>query len=642
MEWRKPNPGETRTARQTIEAVLDTLPDSYFEADLHGLITYANRAFYDNLRYPDRASVIGRHFSRFTDRNSLGTLSERFRRMRKTGMPVPPFEYDYRRSDGVVRPAEASISPMLENGRVVGTRGILRDIGDRRETASMLVKAHEAADQRAIQMAAVNRIAATVSRSLDLNDVLKSVCRELTGVFPVRNAGVALLTPDRGNLRVVAFHSVIPDEPSALGIVLPFTGNTSSEEVIATGRTLVIQDAQTDPRTSSLADLSRARGTRALMIVPILARGEAIGTIGMPALDPAYVFTDTEITLAETIASQIAPAVENAQLFARTERALGAAERDLEIGRQIQSGFFPERLPELAGWEFAAQFHAARQVAGDFYDVFRFRKSELTAIIIADVCDKGVGAALFMVLICSLLRAFSETDISPATAATQLQSIVLKTNNFVVDYHGRSSMFATLFFGVLDPQSGQLHYVNAGHEPPVLLDRDGTITHRLMPTGPAVGLFCDLDFRVGSVCLDLGDSLVGFTDGIMDAKNRFGELYTEERLLETIAVPWTSVFSMLYELDLSLQNHIGDKPQFDDITTVAVRRAAADRPPVHAMCREASLEAVAELRHFVGQAARHAGLGEEDVFAARMCSAERLARAETQRIHEHSDASRRR
>jgi sigma-B regulation protein RsbU (phosphoserine phosphatase) len=128
------------------------------------------------------------------------------------------------------------------------------------------------------------------------------------------------------------------------------------------------------------------------MIVPLLARGEAIGTIGMPAKNPEHVFTEDEILLAETIASQIAAAVDNAQLHTKTEQALSIAERDLEIGRQIQSGFFPERLPEIPGWEIATHFHAARQVAGDFYDVFQIRDSKFTAFIIADGIEKIVGS----------------------------------------------------------------------------------------------------------------------------------------------------------------------------------------------------------------------------------------------------------
>jgi serine phosphatase RsbU (regulator of sigma subunit) len=262
------------------------------------------------------------------------------------------------------------------------------------------------------------------------------------------------------------------------------------------------------------------------MIVPLLARGEAIGTIGMPAKDPDHEFTADEVELAETIASQIAAAVDNAHLHTETEQALDVAERDLEIGRQIQSGFFPESLPNIPGWEVAAHFHAARQVAGDFYDAFKIKDSNFIAFIIADVCDKGVGAALFMVLFRSLLRAFSEVDIIRDDVREKLLNIIVSTNNFIAEYHGKSNMFATMFFGVLDPETRTLYYVNGGHEPPIIFDVNGNVIQRLMPTGPAVGMFTNLDFKVEHVNFNEGDMLVGFTDGTTDAKNASGKPFT--------------------------------------------------------------------------------------------------------------------
>ncbi|HSM70752.1 MAG TPA: SpoIIE family protein phosphatase [Anaerolineales bacterium] len=322
--------------------------------------------------------------------------------------------------------------------------------------------------------------------------------------------------------------------------------------------------------------------------------------------------------MAETIASQIAAAVDNAQLHGKTEIALDVAERDLEIGRQIQSGFFPERLPDIPGWEIATHFHAARQVAGDFYDAFQFKDSKFTAFIIADVCDKGVGAALFMVLFRSLLRAFSERQIARENIQDQLLDIILSTNNFIAEYHGKSNMFATLFFGILDPESGVLHYVNGGHEPPIILNRKGEVSQQLMPTGPAVGLFPKMKFQVERVVLAEGDCVIGYTDGTTDARNTSGEQFSEERLLKNIAYPWTSVFSMLFELNTELQKHIGEQNQFDDITLISFRRKSAADDSAHVICRTAHMNFLAELREFVESAAAHSGLERDHVFAFKL------------------------
>jgi sigma-B regulation protein RsbU (phosphoserine phosphatase) len=536
---------------------------------------------------------------------------------------IEPFEFIYRNADGVEFTSEIVVSPILDDhGIAIGTRGIVRDISVRVKAEEILRQAKEAAEQRAGELALINRIAETVSHSLDLEDILQSVCIELTKIFPIRNAGIGLLGVDKESLEIVAFHAIDPQEKSALGMTLPFAGNLSSQEVIEQKRTVVIQDAQSDPRTSALADVSRSRGTRSIMIVPLLTRGEAIGTIGMPAKNPEHIFTDNEIELAETIASQIAAAIDNARLYSKTESALDVAERDLEIGRQIQSDFFPEQLPKIPGWEIVAHFEAARQVAGDFYDVFQFENSNLTAFVIADVCDKGVGAALFMVLFRSLLRAFSERKIVRDNVQEQLLDIILSTNNFIAEYHGRSNMFATLFFGILDPDNGSLYYVNGGHEPPVILDKEGRIIQRLMPTGPAVGMFPDLDFKVEKIRLECGDCLVGFTDGTTDAKNSAGELFSEERLLESIAAPWTSVFSMLFELKTELQNHIGGLAQFDDITLISFRRKFAPGSDHHAICRVAQMNILGELRNFAEQAAVRSGLKHEDGFAFKLATEE--------------------
>ncbi len=609
---------EREKTQLTYRAVLDSLQDPYFEANPDGVITYGNQAFVKAVGYSNKEELIGKHFRNVSSRKSIRSVYENFGKIYETNQPIEPFDFIYRNKQGVELSSEMVVSPIIEDGKTVGTRGIVRDISVRVNAEEVLREAKEAAEYRAGELAALNRISETVSRSLDLETILQSVCEELTQIFEIRNAGIGLLTPDRKGLEIVAFHAIYPEESSALGMILPFEGNRSSQDVIENKETVVIQNVQTDPRSKPLASISKERGTKAIMIVPLLARGNAIGTIGMPAKDPEHVFSEDEVELAETVASQIAAAVDNAQLHKQTELALNIAEQDLEIGRQIQSGFFPEKLPKIDEWEIATHFHAARQVAGDFYDVFQFKNSKFTAFIIADVCDKGVGAALFMVLFRSLLRAFSETVINATNVQKQLLRIVLNTNNFIAEYHGRSNMFATLFFGVLDPDEGILYYINGGHEPPVILDKDGSILQRLMPTGPAVGMFPDMDFQVEQVKIDKGDLLVGFTDGVTDAKNDAGEVFSEERLLQNIAIPWTSAFSMLFELNAELKKHIGEQKQFDDITLVSFRRKPVQESSQHAICRVAQLDVLDDVRDFVETVGQHNRLSHDDIFAFKL------------------------
>jgi serine phosphatase RsbU (regulator of sigma subunit) len=293
-----------------------------------------------------------------------------------------------------------------------------------------------------------------------------------------------------------------------------------------------------------------------------------------PIVRPLLMVFFTLITL------HIVSAVENARTHAQTEKAREVAERDLEIGRQIQSGFFPGTLPSPSNWEIAAYFKPARQVAGDFYDVFELGKGEYIGIVIADVCDKGVGAALFMALIRSLIRAFATQNYgekcnnhgsSQKCSDEFLLSTVQQTNNYIAITHSDANMFATLFLGILDPAGGNLKYVNCGHEPPVVV-RQGTVKARLKPTGPAVGMMPDLDFHVAENQFDQGDMLFAFTDGLTDAENERGELFTRERLLDLLTVADESAAALTERVKQHLGNYIAGAAQFDDMTMVAVRR----------------------------------------------------------------------
>jgi sigma-B regulation protein RsbU (phosphoserine phosphatase) len=361
------------------------------------------------------------------------------------------------------------------------------------------------------------------------------------------------------------------------------------------------------------------------MVVPLVTRGRAIGTLGMPSRDPEYEFTDAEIELAETIASQIATAVDNAHLHTQTERALDVAERDLEIGREIQSGFFPETLPTVEGYEAMAHFQAARQVSGDFYDLFRINNSDYYGLVIADVCDKGVGAALFMVLFRSLVRSLSEQCRLYERADELLDDLVWRLNNYIARTHGRSNMFATMLLGILDPTTHTLHYVNGGHDPPIVIDAGGEIRTRLDPTGPAVGLMPDLPFRVETLEFMPGDSLIAYTDGIPEARDVAGNFYTEERLLMQCAQPWHSAFSVVKQLEADVFAHIGQIQQSDDVTLIALRRRLADQRSRHHFSLKAVLPNLPLLRGFIVEACRLMGVGEEGTQSLKLAADEACA-----------------
>jgi PAS domain S-box-containing protein len=604
------------TSQEKLVSILDTLKDYYFETDARGYLVNINKAFYEHLGYSRKEDLIGKHLRHFTDRKSMRDVFLNFSKVIDTRETIELFRYTYRTRNGKEYIGETNVSPIMEGDEVVGARGVLRNITEKVVAEENLRQAKEVAENRVRELSAINRIATISSNSLELENILQQLCVELTNIFPVRNAGIGLISDGTGGIQIVAFHTSDPLEKSHLGRVLSLSGPSPAREAVDKKKAVVKHKLQKGVK-SGLLDFAVRSDTCELLIVPLITRGNVIGTIGMPASDSSHSFSDYEIRLVETIAIQIAAAIDNANLFTKTESALDVAAQDLEIGRQIQAGFFPDAIPDIPGWEIAAHFEPARQVSGDFYDFFKFDKSNMTALVIADVCDKGVGAALFMVLFRSLLRAFGKMDVDPENAKQQLKNIISNTNNYIAAIHGKSNMFATIFFGILDPDSGTLYYVNGGHLPPAIMDKNGTLVHRLPPTGPAVGLFLDVDYRVEEVNLNKGDFLVGFTDGTTDAQNDEGQLFTEERLLKYMQTPWSSLFSMMVELKNELHVYKHGRKQFDDITLISIRRKMSLDREQHAICRVADENALSDLMDFVDGSAVQGKLDPEDAVAVR-------------------------
>jgi len=271
-------------------------------------------------------------------------------------------------------------------------------------------------------------------------------------------------------------------------------------------------------------------------------------------------------------------------------------EFEMEKGQKIQRDFLPTTIPNLPDWNIAAAFFPAGQVSGDFYDVFKLTDGNI-GLVIADVCDKGVGSALYMALFRSLIRVFAEQAAycdsaavahlkqpwetnNPAPTAEDLQKIRLSavpfTNNYIAQTHGEESMFATLFFGVLNPETGNLYYINGGHEPLYLINSEG-VKQKIDPTGPAVGLWPDTIYDIGQIRMEPGDMLIGYTDGVTEARSPADEIFTRNRLRSLIEQPFTTAAEMLERVKANLFTFIDIAPRSDDVTMLAVERVISAR-----------------------------------------------------------------
>ena len=269
-------------------------------------------------------------------------------------------------------------------------------------------------------------------------------------------------------------------------------------------------------------------------------------------------------------------------------------EHDVDIARDIQLSFLPRELPKPDGWEIAAHFAPAREVAGDFYDAFTMAQGRRVGFVIADVCDKGVGAALFMALTRSLTRAYAQQNYSmnlmsgladdaaptevrrrklPSIGSMALQNAVVLTNTYITTNHFELNYFATLFFGMIDPLTGTLAYINGGHCPPIILGCDGKVKTTLKATGTPVGMMADANYTIGEIQLEPGDILFGYSDGVTDARNSAGKMFGEKRMLALLQEnPVTSAQELLMRVKTAVSAHIDTADQYDDITMIAVRR----------------------------------------------------------------------
>jgi len=315
------------------------------------------------------------------------------------------------------------------------------------------------------------------------------------------------------------------------------------------------------------------------LIVPLIVDAEVKGAISLQDIDREHAFSESEVRLLTTVAGSMSVALENARLWDQEKKYREALERELEIGREIQAGFLPQALPLVEGWEITASLRSAREVAGDFYDAFELPDGTV-GLVIADVCDKGVGAALFMTLFRSLIRAASNLEYfehsTPADSkrapADRLQRTISLTNNYIAETHGESGMFATIFIGILDPLDGRLFYVNGGHEPPFIL-QSGEVREVLHKTGPAVGAIRDYRFDVRETKLISGDVFFAYTDGVLEASDPHGDFFGRDRLLAILRQDPASAPALIKSVELELHQFISAGIQFDDITLLAARRS---------------------------------------------------------------------
>jgi serine phosphatase RsbU (regulator of sigma subunit) len=451
----------------------------------------------------------------------------------------------------------ASMSVALENARLFD------------ETQRLLSETK----QRATELHIINNVQEELARKLDKTSIYELVGEKLYQYFRPVDLSIMVYDPETDllsapfNIEGGKRKAVTPYAVSGMG----FFGY-----LLRNHRPLLINESMKEAVVKYQNVYSSGKGLpKSVLYLPLMTGDAVHGAVVLKNMRKEGAYIESDVRLLKTLANAMSIALENARLWEQEELYRKALEREFEIGREIQASFLPESLPQPKGWEIAALLKSAREVSGDFYDAFELTEG-MVGLVIADVCDKGLGAALFMTLFRSLIRAVSKIDFftnaeyeGAISAEMRLKNAMSLTNNYIADTHGSTSMFCTIFFGILDTHTGKLTYINGGHLPPRLINQNG-VKEILTVTGPAIGIAAGAEFATDTVQLEHGDTFFAHTDGLTDSMSPAGEYYNDEELIP-LFVGDQPLGLLLEKIQDQVDNFSAGEKQSDDITLLAVR-----------------------------------------------------------------------
>ena len=305
------------------------------------------------------------------------------------------------------------------------------------------------------------------------------------------------------------------------------------------------------------------------LLLPLVVRDKLLGFISLGPKKSEEPYTGSDVRLLKSVATQTGLALENANLMREIADEVAQRERlnrEVEIAREVQERLFPQKLPAIAGLDYAGHCRPALGVGGDYYDFLALPRGQL-GVAIGDVSGKGIAAALMMASLQASLR-------GEATRASENLAAAVSNVNRLVYEASSQERYATFFYGQYDPASHRFDYVNAGHNPPMLFrcSNGRWIVTRLDVGGTVVGLLEAYPYQQGSVTLEAGVVLVAFTDGISEAMNSSDEEWGEQRLIATVEqCAGVSAESVLNDIFAAADTFVAGAKQHDDMTLVVLK-----------------------------------------------------------------------
>jgi len=300
-----------------------------------------------------------------------------------------------------------------------------------------------------------------------------------------------------------------------------------------------------------------------LLAYPLSIQNMVMGVMLIQEKVTSHSFWERRMEIINGITQQVSIVIQN-DIFKQEMVENERIEREVQLARQIQETFLPTSLPRLPGWELDLRWETAREVGGDFYDIFKLGENRL-GMVIADVSDKGLPAALYMTVTRTLIHAYAADGDTPARVLEEVNELLLNDSP--------EAMFITVIYAILSLDSGELVYANAGHNRPLVYRMAVGHVEQLPKGGMALGVLADIHLENHQMTIQAGDILTLFTDGVTDILSPQNESFGEDRLREVIELHGKEKVDFLLEnLDDALADFRQGARQFDDVTLVAVRR----------------------------------------------------------------------
>lgn len=474
---------------------------------------------------------------------------------------------------------------------------IIQGIAQQTAMAVKNVQLIKAQKEEAYVSVALLQVAQAVVSAGDLDEIMGSIVRITPILVGIERSAIYLWDEGQEIFRLAQAYGIptYQQPPTVTAEEFPFMHAViQRNQLVATpmaATETVTNDQALNWASASVLDSDEVEiyldmETRLLLGFPLSVKGQVLGVLLVeePELADHRTAANTYLRLRKKrleiitgISQQAALAIQNDLLQRETFERERLA-REMQLAREIQQAFLPDELPDAPGWDLQVYWRTAREVGGDFYDIFLLPDGRL-GLVIADVADKGMPAALFMTLVRTLVRATVQSLETPDQ--------VLRRVNEIIEPDAPQGMYVTLVYAVIDLQTGRMDYANAGHNPPLVQRSGERRLDNLIRTGMALGVVSDNPIEGKQITLEPGDYLVLYTDGITEAFSPQGELYGNQRLQETIrafdegaltdAQPHPATArALLNAIDGAVSKFVEDAPLSDDLTLVVVKRLAAE------------------------------------------------------------------